>query len=55
MKKKLFEMSQPSARRPYVQPEVEAVKFNYDSIICMSESKLKNEVPDFEEGEELTW
>lgn len=55
MKKELFEMSRPPMRKSYVQPMMTAVKFNYDSIICTSDNKPKNVVPDFEEGEELSW
>ena len=53
MKKKLSEMKQPQTRSAYVQPEMSVVKYDYAGIICISVGN--NEVPDYDEGEELKW
>ena len=48
--KEKCKISPTSRKKPYVQPGMRIVECKYASMVCAS-----NEVPDFEEGEELIW
>ena len=47
-------INQLPQKRLYVQPGMKIVECRYAGIVCSSNANM-NKVPDFEEGEELTW